>query len=797
MTAEAPGVTASDGRWVGRPVQRLEDPQLLSGLGCYVDDVNRPGLLHAAVVRSPYAAAAIVGIDTAAACELPGVAAVVTAGDLEGVHGLRALLQRPEFVPTEMPLLARDAVRHVGEPVAIVLAGSRHAAEDAAELVAVDYEPRTPVTSIAEAIAPDAPLVHAGATSTNVLLDVAGDDDPELQAAFADASLVVDATFTSGRLNALPLEGRACLAEWDARDQRLVLHVSTQVPHLVRLAVAQSLGLPENRVRVIAPDVGGGFGQKCVIGREEVALAALAQRLGVAVKWVEDRQENLVAGFHAREQRYEVRAAFASDGRILGLDVDIACDAGAYACFPFTCGVEPLMAAAELPGVYKVPRYRARARAVATNKSPIAPYRGVSRPQIVLVAERLMQKAAAALGLSDLEIRRRNLIAADEFPFTGVTGLVYDPGSYLESLERCAEVLDAAAWPERQAAARAQGRLLGLGFACFSERTAYGTEAFAQRKMAITPGYENAHIRMDGSGGVTLMLGTHCQGQGHRTSFAQIVADELGIDPSEVLVRYGDTDQTPPGWGTFASRSIGIGGAAAKQAAGQLADRLRAIAADLLEVAPDDLELAHGVFSLRGSPSIAIDLADVARIVHQQPHLLPPGERFLETTATFDPPGTFSNATHGVEVEVEPETGAVRLFRYVVVEDCGVMINPVIVDGQVRGGVAQGIAAALYERLVYDEDGQIVTASLMDYLMPTAAEIPAVEIHHLETPCAYTKTGAKGMGEGGAIGAPAAIANAVSDALAHLGAEFDSLPITPEMVLDAVRAGEYARGGSR
>jgi carbon-monoxide dehydrogenase large subunit len=646
------------------------------------------------------------------------------------------------------------------------LAESRAVAEDAAELILVDYDPLPAVASVSAALAPGAPLLHG----TNVLLDVEAYVDAELDAVIADAPLVVEATFTSGRLNAVPLEARACFAEWDARDERLVLHVSTQVPHLVRLAASQLLGLSEQQIRVISPDVGGGFGQKCVVGREEMALAAIAYRLHVPVKWVEDRQENIVSGFHAREQRYEVRAAFDDDGVLLGLDVDIACDVGAYSCFPFTCGVEPLMAATELPGAYKVPRYRARARAVATNKSPIAPYRGVSRPQIVLVMERLMQKAARALGLDGVEVRRRNLIAAADFPYAGVNGLVYDPGSYVEALELCAGALDAVTWPERQAAARTEGRLLGLGFACFNERTAYGTEAFAARRMAITPGSENAHVRLDSTGGVMLMIGTHSHGQGHRTTFAQIVAQELGIEPSRVRVHYGDTDRTPHGWGTFGSRSIGIGGGAAKLAAASLAGRLLTLAAERLEVDAEDLELAGARVSLRAAPEIGIALAELAPV---------------DAAATFDPPGTFSNATHGVELEVDPQTGAVRILRYVVVEDCGVMINPLVVEGQVLGGVAQGIAAALYEQLVYDEDGQILTPSFMDYLVPTAAEIPRVEIHHLETPCSYTVTGAKGMGEGGTIGAPAAIANAVSDAL---GVDFDSVPIRPEQVLGAVEA---------
>lgn len=775
--------TAS-GQWVGAPVRRIEDRYLLAGAGRFVDDIAVPGVLHAAFVRSPHASARIVGIDAVEARVMPGVEFVFAAGDL-GLPGLTSRLDRPEFAPTEMPVLAHDRVRYAGEPVAVVLATSRAAAEDAAESVAVDYEPLELVAGVAGALAPDAPSVHEEAPG-NVLVDVSPFDAPDLEEALARAAVVVEGVFTSGRLSAMPLEPRGCLAEWDAREGRLVVHTSTQVPHVVRLTLSQVLGLAENRIRVISPDVGGGFGQKCVAAREELALAAIARDTGRAVRWTEDRQENLAADYQGHEQEHRVRAGFDGEGRLVALDADILCDTGAYSCFPFTCAVEPLMASGEYPGVYKVPRYRARARAVATNKPPMAPYRGVSRPQIVLAMERLMKKAASALGLSEIEVRRRNLVQPDEFPYRGVTGIVYDAGSYAESLETCAEAAGFRAWPDRQAAYRAEGRLVGLGFACFSERSAYGTEAFAQRRMAVTPGFENALVRMDGSGGVLVTVSSHSHGQGHATSFAQIAADRLGVHPGQVLVRYGDTDEAPPGWGTFASRSLGIAGSAVGVAAGRVADRLQEIAGHLLEAAAHEIELRDGQARIVGSEGPGMPIAELARIAHQQSHRLPAGDRLLEAAATFDPPGTFSNATHAALVEVDPGTGAVRVLRYLVVEDCGVMVNPLIVEGQVRGGVAQGIGAALLERLVYDIDGQPLASSLADYLPPTAAEVPDIEIHHLVTPSAFTETGAKGMGEGGLIGAPAAIANAVTDALAHLRLEFDSIPILPDQVAAAI-----------
>jgi carbon-monoxide dehydrogenase large subunit len=508
------------------------------------------------------------------------------------------------------------------------------------------------------------------------------------------------------------------------------------------------------------------------------------------VKWIEDRQENFTASFHGHEARVTVRGAFAPDGELLGVDADIACDVGAYSAAPMTCAVEPMMAARELPGVYRFGHYRARTRGVATNKAPMAPYRGVARPQVVFAMERMMDKAAAPLGITRADVRRRNLIADDEFPYRGPNGELYDRGSYLESLERCLEALGWDDWPQRQERARAEGRLLGLGVATFSESTGFGTMSFGQRGMRATPGYETAEVRMEPTGDVVVAVGVSAHGQGHKTTLAQVVADELGIDMAAVRVVQSDTDLPAYGWGTFASRSAVVGGGACKRAAGGLRDKLVRLAADQLEASPEDVELADGRAGVRGAPAKAIPIEDLAHLAYHAAHKLPAGEEpGLAARATFDPPGTFSNATHGAIVEVDRDTGEVSIDRYVVVEDCGTMLNPLIIDGQVTGGVAQGIAKALYEQIVYDEDGQCKTASYMDYLLPTVAEVPAIEIQHLETPSEHSETGAKGMGEGGTIGAPACLANAVSDALAHLGTQCDALPITPESLWAAVRVG--------
>jgi aerobic carbon-monoxide dehydrogenase large subunit len=767
-----------DGRWIGAAVPRKEDRRMLLGRGRFVGDLTRPGLLHAAFVRSPHAHARVGNIDGTAASRAPGVAGLFTAASL-GHPGLLAMLERDEFVPTRMPVLAGDRVRFAGEPVAMVVADDAYRAEDAAELVEVAWDPLPAVVSIETASAAGAPRLHEEAAG-NSLVDLLMFDDDRLPQIFAAAKATVSATFRSARVAALPLEGRACLAEWDDRDDQLVMYVSTQVPHQVRSGVAQALNLPERSIRVIAPDVGGGFGLKCVVGREEVAVAAAALRLRRPVRWTEDRQENLTAAFHGHEQRYQVTAAFDADGRILGLDAEIDCDTGAYSAFPFTCAVEPLMAATELPGVYKVPAYRARGRAVTTNKAPSAPYRGVSRPQIVLVMERLMEKAAAALRLDPLQVRRANLIGRGDFPYTGVNKITYDEGSYLESLDLAEKRVAEQAWPAERDRLRQQGQRAGIGYACFSERTAYGTPTMSQRRMRMTPGYDTALVRMDPTGEVIVTTGTCGHGQGHETTFAQIVADRLGVHPDQVRLRQGDTDLASYGWGTWGSRSVVIGGGAAGRAADILAGQLRKIASGQLEASPADIELAEGMARVRGDDTAAIGIPELARLVHFQAHRLAEDLRYtLEARATFDPPGTFSNACHAAMVVIDPGTCAIGLHRYLVVEDCGVVINPVVVDGQVRGGVTQGAAAALLERVCFDAGGQPASTTLMDYLAPTAAEMCAVDVVHLQTPSKFSETGAKGMGEGGTIGAPAAVLNAINDALSDTDVRFDHIPVLP------------------
>jgi carbon-monoxide dehydrogenase large subunit len=772
-------MTAEPQRWVGNRLPRREDPRMLRGAGRFVDDVASPHAHHLAFVRSPVASGRITGLDVEEARTLPGVIAVLTSADLGHPH-LTAVLERDEFVPTAMPLLAHDRVRYAGEPVVAVVADSRYAAEDAAEAVQVEVEELPAITSLDD-LGKDVAVLHDEAPD-GVLVDLQMFTDDLLEGVLAEAPLVLDETFRSGRVAAAPMESRACLAEWTERDEQVVLQVSTQVPHQVRTGVAQALGLPERRVRVIAPDVGGGFGLKCVVGREEVVAAAVAVRLRHAVRWSEDRQENLTASFHGREQEYRVRAGFDEDGRLLGLDADIRCNIGAYSAYPFSCGVEPLMAATELPGVYKVNHYAARARGFASNKPPTAPYRGVSRPQIVFVMERLMDKAAARLGIDRFEIRRRNTIRPEDFPYLGPNGITYEEGSYLASLERCLEEVEQAGWWQQRETD--DGLLRGVGVANFSERTAYGTATMGMRKMQMTPGFEVSHVTMDASGDVVVTSGTCGHGQGHETTFAQLVADRLGITPDRVKLRQGDTDVTSFGWGTFGSRSLVIGGGAASVAARRLADKLKLVAAELLEADAHDIDLVDGHAEVRGAPGTRLPIDDIAATVHFRSHTLSQQEdHLLEAHGSADPPGMFSNATHAALVEVDPGTGDARVVDYIVVEDCGVIVNPMIVDGQVRGGVAQGIASALFEEMAYSPEGQPQSGTFMDYLVPTAAEIPRVAVHHLETPCDQTETGAKGMGEGGTIGAPAAVVSALNDALREHGADLDFVPVRPRDLL--------------
>lgn len=762
--------------WVGRRLPRYEDPVLLRGDGRYVADLAR-GARAMRFVRSPVASGRILSV------KAPSGATIVTAADLAEVKPICPRLLRPDFVPIAQPVLARDRVRHVGEAIAAVIADSAAEAEDVAEQVEVEIAPEPSVVTLDQALASGAPLVH-GDAANNTVIDTALDTG-DVDGAFAVADQIVEFTFTSGRQSAVPLEARGAVASFDSATGRVTLWVSNQAPHLLRTAIADALGMPENDLRVIAPDVGGGFGQKVPLIPEYIVAVWAARRFRCAVSWIEDRLENLAAGFHARDQRIALRGAFAADGKLLALQADIRCNIGAYSNSPVTFAVEPLMAMSELPGPYALPAYRVRSRGITTNTCTMAPFRGVSRPVIVTAMERLMDTAARRLGLDPLDIRRRNLIAS--FPYTSVTGIVHDPGSYREAMEAAAERLDLAAFRARQQAARAEGRYLGLGFSVFAERTGYGTPTFSLRKMEVTVGFERVEVAMDPSGFVEARIGASPHGQGLKTALAQVLADEIGVTPDRIRVVSGDTDRTPYGFGTFASRSAVLAGGACKLAGSKLRERLKEVAAQELEAAATDIDIADGRAAVRGT-DLAVEVPRLARAAYHESHRFPViAETGLSAVATYDPAGTFSNACHAALVEVDVATGKVSLERFVIVEDAGILINPTIVEGQISGGVVQGIANALYEQIVYDDSGNILTGSLADYLVPTVSEIPELEIHHLETVTDASITGVKGVGEGGAIGAPGAVLNAVVDALSPFGIEVFEMPITPQRIVQLLR----------
>ena len=762
--------------WVGRSIRRLEDPALVSGRGRFTADV--PATHHLRFVRSPIAAGKIGRIAA------PDGAQLITAADLEGVKSIVPMLHKFNYRPVGQPVLASYAVRFVGEPIAAVVAASAAAAEDMAERVDLEIEEATPVIDARAALAVGAPRIHAEVPG-NVILE-GKFKSPDFDTAWKGASKIVKLEARSRRQNATPMEARGGHAACDAATGRVTLICATQMPHLMRTAIADVLGMPEADLRVIAPDVGGGFGQKMSLASEYIVLVWLARKLKSSVAWSEDRRENLIASFHSRDQYVTLEGAFDKTARLIALKADVVSNVGAYSCFPTTCGIEPLMAMAEMPGPYDVQHYECQARGVLTNTCTMAPYRGVSRPVITFALERLMDKAAAAFAIDPVDIRRRNLI--DKFPYTSAIGLEYDVGSYRETLEMAVKAIDLPAFRARQQQERSKGRHLGIGFATFSERTGYGSPAFAARGMDITPGWETVILTVDPSGFVEARIGASPHGQGLRTTLAQIIADEIGVTPDLIKVVHGDTDHTPYGWGTFASRSLVISGGATLIAARKVRAKLIKIASTMLEAAEGDIILADGVAKIAGTDRV-IPIARLAREAYTQTHRfkgeIEPG---LIETGTYDPPGTFSNACHVAIVEVDADTGRVVVERYVVAEDAGRLINPMIAEGQVHGGIAQGIGNALLEEIIYDENGSILTANLADYMPPTAREIPPIELHHIETPSVNSITKAKGLGEGGTIGAPAAVLNAINDALAPFGAQIDEMPATPQRIRAALRA---------
>jgi carbon-monoxide dehydrogenase large subunit len=744
----------------------------LTGGGAYLDDVRMPGLLHAAFVRSVHAHALVRRVVIERARGAPGVAAALSGRDLTAsVTPFAPRLEGGGFWPTEWPALAPQRVRFVGEAVVALCAEGPAQAADACELVEIDYEPLAPIADVDSALAQGAPLLHDGVPG-NVLFrrDYSYGD---VDGAFARAHIVLRETFSHGRCSASPLEARGIAAAWEG--DRLTVWSGTQAPHIFRTALAAAFRLPEGHVRVVVPDTGGGFGQKMHVLPEDVAVAALARVAGRPVKWIETRRENLAAASQAREGRVEIEAAADRDGVLLAIRARVVADNGAYHIYPLTAALEPPGTASIIPGPYRTPAYAWEALAVATNKPPLGAYRGVGMTMGAFVMERTLDLLAGRLALDPAEIRRRNLISKNAYPFTSAAGFVYDSGDYPTMLEMALELAGYDALKRERDEARVRGRLLGVGISCYTEYTGIGSATYRQRGMVEVPGPEAARVSVEADGTLRCLLSFSSQGQGHATTAAQVVADELGVPLEQVKVVQPDTADTPEGSGTFASRgAIALAGSAGL-AAVTLRKKVLDLAGGLLEASPADLVLSGGRVTVRGMPDRGVTLAEVAGAV---------GAASLEVTERFDPPGpAFSGAVHVASVEVDAETGRVTVRRYVVVEDCGPVINPMIVEGQIHGAVAQGIGEALGERLVYDESGQLLTGSLMDYALTAAADLPSFTLGHLETPSPLTPGGRKGMGEGGTIGAPAAIANAVADAVKPLGGRVTSLPILPEALV--------------
>ena len=771
---------------VGARVKRVEDPRFLLGRAHYVADLELPRTLHLAFVRSSEAHADILSIDTKQAEAVPGVHRILVGDDIRArVRPIVCDSLHDSWQGTEYPPLAVDRVRFVGEAVAVVVAEDRYLAEDAAELVQVNYRVRPAVTSIDEAIGPHAAILHDSWTDNFYVKRKF--DGGDVKGAFEQAYGRLTIQLTTHRQTGQPLETRGLVADYDPGTGSLTMWNATQIPHLLRTGLADCLGLPEHRIRVVAPDVGGGFGIKAGLFPEDVVAGLIAMDLGRPVKWIEDRREHMLASIHAREHTHLLEVAYSQAGELLGLKAKIYVDCGAYSVYPWTASMDVGMALGILPGPYRIRNYECEAYGVATNKAPSGPYRGVSRPAACFSTERAIDAVAEKLGLDPFEVRRRNLVQAGDFPYTSVTGLEYDSGSFVESLEKAGKLLRYEETRREQDQARKQGRYLGIGVACFTEQTAHATAEFIKRFVPIVFGYESAALRMDPSGKVQVQMTTHSHGQGHETTIAQVVADQLAIPLEDVKIVFGDTAATPYGMGTFASRSIVLGGGAAHRAAREVADKLMRFGAHVLEVDPEDALLVDGRVVVRGVPSRGVAIAELARWAYHRPEKLPEGmSLLLEATSSYDAPpgtGTYTNAVHAAVVEVDPETGGVKILRYLVVEDCGTLVNPLIVEGQIHGGVAQGIGGALLEELVYSSEGQLQTTTLLDYLMPSSTDIPLIEVAHIETPSPFTILGIKGMGEGGAIAPGPALAAAVEDALRPLGRVFvNELPLTPERV---------------
>jgi aerobic carbon-monoxide dehydrogenase large subunit len=784
-------------KWVGQSMRRKEDPRLIKGQATYVDDIVLAGMLHAAVVRSPEAHARIVSIDGSAALERPGIRAVFTGEDMSDLLAPLPMAWAPPGVEVKTPErwpLARGRVCHVGDPVALVVGEDRYAVVDAAEAVRVEYEPLPVVVDVEEALK-DETLVHDSLGTNKAHEWTMGGGDVEQ--ALADSDVVIERRIVNHRISGAPIEPRGVVAEYRAGE--LTVWSSTQVPHLVRLFFAVQMGLGEDKVRIIAPEVGGGFGAKLQITAEETLCAWASKKLGHPVKWTETRSEHMAASHHGRDQVDYVRMGARRDGTITAFHARIVQDLGAY-CGLLTPMI-PELGAFVMTGCYRIPAVRTDITGVYTNKYLTDAIRGAGRPEMTHMLEVTIDQLAEELGMDPVEVRRKNFIPRDAFPYETPYGITYDSGDYEATLDRALDIVDMPAFREEQARLRDQGVLRGIGFSTYTEICGLApSRAVGPSGFGLGIGlYESALVRVHPTGSVTVFTGASPHGQGHETGFAQIVADRLGVDPDVVEIIHGDTATGPMGLGTYGSRSLSIGGVAAARAAERIAEKAKQIVAHNLEASPDDIEVRDGRFSLRGDPEQGMTLAEVAGCAYIDATKMPEGmELGLEQTLIHDPDNfVFPFGAHACVVDVDAETGSVKVVRWVAVDDCGPAINPMLIDGQVHGGVTHGIGQALYEQVVYDERGQLVTGTFLDYALPTANEVPTFETDRTETPSPSNPLGVKGIGEAGTIAATPAVVNAVIDALRHEGVSYIDMPLTPLRVWEALEQARGRGGGPR
>lgn len=768
---------------VGKRVPRVEDRRLITGRSQYVDDIVRPRMVYAVIVRSIYAHARVKGINVEAARRAPGVLAVFTGEDVRGAIGSVPVASHlPDLKIPEHPVLALGKVRYVGEPIAVVVAEDRYLARDAADLIEVEYEPLEAVVDPERAIEEGAPIVHEEfGTNVAFVWRLSGGD---IERAFREADVIVSQRMVNQRIIPVAMEPRGVVAEYLPGEGQLTVWTSTQIPHLLRTQLAAMLGLAENRVRVIAPEVGGGFGSKLNVYAEEALVGYLAMRLGRPVKWIETRRENFLTTIHGRGQIAEVEAAVKRDGTVLGMRYKITLDVGAYLQF-FTPGVATLTGLMAT-GPYKIPHVGFEVTGVFTNKMATDAYRGAGRPEATYMLERMMDRIAGELGLDPAEVRMRNFPQPEEFPFPTATGLAYDSGNYPHALRRALEMVGYEQLRQEQHVLRQQGRYLGVGISTYVEICAIGPSAALP-----FGGWESATVRVEPTGKVTVLTGASPHGQGQETSFAQIVADELGVELSDVRVVHGDTAIVQYGIGTFGSRATAVGGTAVYGALQKVKEKAMRLAAHLLgEENVANVAFEEGQFFLKDRPERRLAFSEVAQAAYLAKSLPPGMEPGLEASYFFEPSNfTFPFGAHVAVVEVDPETGEVQFRRYVAVDDCGRVINPLLVDGQVHGGIVQALGQALLEEAVYDETGQLVTGELTDYAIPKATDVPWLETDRTETPSPVNPLGVKGVGEAGTIAATPAIVNAVVDAVAPFGVRHLDMPLRPEKIWRAIRGG--------